>query len=74
MLTPPAQNNRKTMIFSLVTLPDASTFLTAVGAWSAPIITDLFPLVYWAVGIILAFAIPGLIISWISHAVSRSKN
>jgi len=42
---------------SLASLPDASTLLTDVGAYSSPIVTDLMPFVYFSVGIFLGFAI-----------------
>jgi len=58
-------------MLALVTMPDATTFLTAVGAWSAPVITDLLPIVYYAIGITLAFAVPGLIIAWVSGAFNK---
>lgn len=45
----------------LFTLPDASTTLNGIGAYSAPIFSDFLPLIELVVGIGLAVAI----IAWL---------
>lgn len=55
----------------LFTLPDASTTLASVGAYSSPVFSDLFPILELIVGIGLAIAI----VIWIAEAVmSRGKH
>jgi len=50
-------------MLTLITLPNATTILSDVGAYSVPFVTDLMPLVYLAGGIALAFFIIGYLIS-----------
>jgi len=56
------------MIFgTLLTLPDASTTLAAVGDYSAPIFTDLLPFFYLAIGVFLGL----FVVSWLIGLVAR---
>lgn len=56
-----------TLFGTLFTIPDATTTLSDVGAWSGPLFTDLWPLVMMIGGIALALGIAFSIIRAIKH-------
>lgn len=51
------------MLFgTLFTLPDASTTLSNLGAYSVPVVSDFLPLIYVVGGISLALLVVGFVI------------
>lgn len=53
---------------TLFTLPDASTTLAGVGAYSSPIFTDFLPVIYIVLGVLVVGFILSLIIrAFTSH-------
>lgn len=52
---------------TLFTLPDASSTLNQIGAYSSPVFTDILPLVLLIVGVLLAFVVVKLLISALTH-------
>lgn len=53
---------------TLFTMPDATTTLAAVGAWSSPVFNDFLPLIEMVLGIlIVAFIIFILIRAFMHH-------
>jgi hypothetical protein len=52
---------------TLFTLPDATSTLAQVGAYSSPIFSDLFPLVALIVGVLLATLVVKLLIGSLHH-------
>lgn len=57
----------------LFTLPDASTTLASVGAYSGPISSDLMPLVFLSVGVFLGLFIVGWIISAVANGTGTHR-
>jgi len=51
----------------LITLPDASTTLNGIGAYSAPMFDEFLPLIYLVLGILIPVLIATLIISIVRH-------
>jgi hypothetical protein len=52
---------------TLFTLPDASTTLTAIGAYSAPVFSDFLPLIYLLTGILIPVLAVVLIMRLFHH-------
>lgn len=51
----------------LFTLPDASTTMNGIGAYSAPIFSDFLPFIELVLGVVLAFIIVRWLISIFIH-------
>lgn len=48
-------------------MPDASTTLTGIGAYSSPIFTDFLPLIYLIFGVLAVVFIVGALITAFHH-------
>jgi len=53
-------------MFTIVTLPDASTILASTTAYSSTLFTDFMPLMYLAIGILVAV----LAVLWVKRSVA----
>jgi len=59
------------MLGILFTLPDASTTLASVGAYSSPIMTDLLPIAILGIGVFLGFFIVQFLIGAVAGAFHK---
>ena len=59
------------MFYSLITIPDPTTTLTAIGAWSGPLFVELLPIALIIVGLAVAGMIAKAVMNKSIGAVAR---
>lgn len=62
------------MLGTLFSLPDAPTFLAAVGSTSSPILSDFIPYIELVIGFIVGLGILALLIKVTANAFSHHSS